>query len=45
MRTKYEMQGPDIVPEDIEDEVYILNKSGTMVKMEVPDDSEEDGEE
>lgn len=36
-----EMQGPVTVPNDIEDEVFILNESGEMVKLEVPDDTEE----
>lgn len=38
-----EMQGPVTVPNDIEDEVFILNESGKMVKLEVQDDADEKG--
>lgn len=33
-----EMQGPDIIPEDLEDEVYIRNDKGELVKLEVAGD-------
>lgn len=37
-----EMQGPDITPEEIEDEVYIRDEEGEFVRLEVPDDAEND---
>lgn len=36
--TKMEMQGPEIVPEEIEDEVYERAEDGSLKKLEVPDD-------
>lgn len=41
MRKEMEMQGPDLVPEELEDEVYIRNEEGELVKLEVPDDAED----
>ena len=40
--SKLEMQGPAIVPEDLEDEVYIRDEEGEFVKLEVPDDDGDD---
>ena len=40
--TRPEMQGPEIVPADMEDETYIRDAEGEFVKLEVPDDAEND---
>ena len=37
-----EMQGPEIVPEDQEDEVYIRTETGEFIMLEVPDDESDD---
>lgn len=44
MKKHFEMQGPDIVPDDIEDIVFVRNQNGELVELDVPDDPEEDGE-
>lgn len=33
-----EMQGPAYIPDDMEDEVYIRDEEGELIKLEVPDD-------
>ena len=42
MKKNAEMQGFDIIPEDFEDEIYVRNAEGELVKMEIPDDEEGD---
>ena len=42
MRKEMEMQGPDLIPEELEDEVYIRDEEGELVKLEVADDVEDD---
>lgn len=39
---KQEMQGPDIIPEDLEDETFVRDAEGEFVKLEVPDDESDD---
>lgn len=39
---KMEMQGPAVIPDDLEDEVYIRDAEGEFVKLEVPDDESDD---
>lgn len=36
----FEMQGPEVIPDDLEDEVYIRNDKGELVKLEVAGDDE-----
>lgn len=45
MKRVFEMQGPEIVPDDIEDVVFVRNQNGELVELDVPDDPEEDGDE
>ena len=45
MKKEFEMQGPEIVPEDTEDKIFVRNQAGELVEVEIPDDPEEDGEE
>ena len=42
MKKITEMQGFDIIPEELEDEIYVRDEEGEFVKVEVPDD--EDGD-
>lgn len=42
MKRKFEMQGPDIVPEDMEDVVFVRNETGELVELDIPDDPEEE---
>lgn len=42
MRKYMEPQGPDVLPEEFEDEVWERNAEGEMVKLEVPDDDADD---
>ena len=45
MKKMFEMQGPDNIPEDTEDVIYVRNEAGELVQLEVADDSDEkDGE-
>ena len=37
-----EMQGPEIVPDDVVDKIYIRDKSGELVELDVPDDKDGD---
>ena len=37
-----EKQGFDLIPEDVEDEIYIRDKNGELVKVEVIDDDGND---
>ena len=37
-----EMQGPDIIPGEYEDEVFVRDEEGNLIKLEVPDDVEND---
>ena len=39
---KMEMQGPEIIPDELEDEIFVRDAEGEFVKMEVPDDAEDD---
>ena len=39
-----EVQGPEIIPDDLKDEVYILNDAGELIELEVPDDKDCDAE-
>lgn len=43
MRREFEMQGPDSIPENMEDIVFIRTESGEFTELDIPDD--EDGEE
>lgn len=46
MKKVFEMQGPDNIPEDTEDVIYVRNEAGELVQLEVADDpEEEDGDE
>ena len=46
MVKEHEIQGPEIVPNDLEDKIYIRNETGELVELEIPDDVEEkDGDE
>ena len=36
----FEMQGPEVIPDDLKDEVLIRNDKGELVKMEVEGDDE-----
>ena len=36
-----EMQGPDLIPEGLEDEVYIRGNDGTLIRLEVSDDADD----
>ena len=40
MFKKYESQIPDVIPD--EDEIYIMDDSGKLKKLEVPDDESDD---
>lgn len=42
MKKLMEMQGFEIVPDDVEDEIYIRNENGDLVRLEVDDDVEDD---
>ena len=42
MRKITEMQGPEIVPTDAEDEIWVRDEYGELVKLEVSDDVEDD---
>lgn len=42
MKRKFEMQGPDIVPEDMEDAVFVRNEAGELMELDIPDDPEEE---
>ena len=44
MKKHFEMQGPEIVPEDTEDKVFVRNQNGEFVELDIPDDVEGDGE-
>ena len=37
-----EPQGEDVNIDDLEDEVWVRNESGELVKLEVDDDAEDD---
>ena len=37
-----EMQGFEVIPEDVEDEIYLRNENGELVKVEVNDDVDDD---
>lgn len=41
MKKVMEMQGPDINPEDLADEIYVRDASGNLVKLEVADDADD----
>ena len=45
MKKEFEMQGPDVVPEDTKDVIFVRNKAGEMVELEVADDLDEEVEE
>ena len=46
MVKEHEIQGPEIIPNDLEDKIYIRNGTGELVKLDIPDDVEEkDGDE
>lgn len=46
MLKEHEIQGPEIVPNDLEDKIYIRNETRELVKLDIPDDVEEkDGDE
>ena len=38
MKKEMEMQGPDFIPADLEDETYVRDEEGELVRLEVPDD-------
>lgn len=38
-----EMQGPEFIPTDLEDVVFVRNEEGELIELDIPDD--EDGEE
>ena len=38
-----EMQGPETIPVDLEDVVFVRNEEGELIELDIPDD--EDGEE
>ena len=38
----YEAQGEDVNIDDLEDEVWVRNENGELVKLEVEDDAEDD---
>lgn len=42
MMKEMEMQGPLLVPDDLEDAVFVRNEEGELVELHIPDD--EDGE-
>lgn len=44
MKKYFEMQGPEIVPEDTEDKVFVRNQNGELVELDIPDDVEGDGD-
>lgn len=41
-RKIYEAQGEDVNIDDLEDEVWVRNDKGELVKLEVDDDVEDD---
>lgn len=41
MVKEHEIQGPEIVPNELEDKIYIRNEDGELVKLDIPDDAEE----
>lgn len=41
-RKIYEAQGEDVSIDGLEDEVWVRNESGELVKLEVDDDAEDD---
>ena len=42
MRKSMEMQGPEFVPLDAEDEIWVPDENGDLVRLEVSDDVEDD---
>ena len=42
MRKLMEMQGFETVPDDVEDEIYIRDENGDLVRLEVDDDVDDD---
>ena len=44
-KVTYEMQGPEIVPEDMEDKVFVRNEAGELVELDIPDDPDEEEDE
>ena len=46
MKKEFEMQGPDNIPEETEDVIFIRNEDGELVQIVVADDPDEkDGDE
>lgn len=43
MIKEMEMQGPVLVPDDLEDVIFVRNEEGELVELDIPDD--EEGEE
>lgn len=37
-----EMQGFDVIPEDVEDEIHVRDENGELVRIEVNDDVNDD---
>ena len=40
MIKEMEMQGPAVVPEDLEDAIFVRNEEGELVELDIPDDKE-----
>lgn len=41
MKRDHEMQGPEFIPEDTSDAIFVLDQNGKMVELEIEDDPEE----
>lgn len=40
MKKAFEMQGPDVVPDDQEDVMFVRNEKGELVELEVAGDDQ-----
>lgn len=40
MKKEVEMQGPDIVPDDLVDTIFIRNKDGELIELEIVGDEQ-----